>query len=65
MKPISRRGMLQWSLIAAAGLPLHSHAFAGETSPTADIDGQKIKDTTFPVHCKMRAQRWRIFSLAR
>ncbi|HEY5256285.1 MAG TPA: prenyltransferase/squalene oxidase repeat-containing protein [Acidobacteriaceae bacterium] len=47
MKPISRRGMLQWSLIAAAGLPLHSHAFAGETSPTADIDGQKIKDTTF------------------
>ena len=47
MKRISRRGMLQWSLVAAAGLPLHASAFAGETSPAADIDGQKIKDTTF------------------
>jgi geranylgeranyl transferase type-2 subunit beta len=52
MKPISRRDLLQWSLIAAAGVPLQASAFgatafAGELPTTSDVDGQKIKDITF------------------
>jgi Prenyltransferase and squalene oxidase repeat len=52
MKPISRRALLQWSAIAAASVPFQTSAFAAsafadELPTTSDIDGQKIKDTTF------------------
>jgi hypothetical protein len=52
MKPISRRNLLQWSLIGAAVVPLHASAFdttafAGEPPTDSAVDGQKIKHTTF------------------
>jgi hypothetical protein len=52
MKRISRRTLLQWSMMATAGVPFQTSAFgmtafAGEPATTANIDGQKIKDTTF------------------
>jgi hypothetical protein len=44
--------MLQWALIAAAGVPLEASAFGGtvfvgQLPTTSSTDGQKIKDTTF------------------
>ena len=47
MKPISRRNLLQWSMMAAAGASLQANMLAGESPATADFDGQKIKDLTF------------------
>src|SRR6185437_5652097 len=47
MKRVSRREILQWSLIAAASQSLHASAFAGIPSTTAGINGQRIKDTIF------------------
>ncbi|MHB1937770.1 MAG: prenyltransferase/squalene oxidase repeat-containing protein [Acidobacteriaceae bacterium] len=47
MKSISRRDMLQWALVAAAGVPLEASVFGGEPPATASLDGQKIKDATF------------------
>jgi len=47
MKPISRRTLLQWSMMAAAGASLQANMLAGESPATAEIDGRKIKDTTF------------------
>ncbi len=44
MKRISRRVLLQWSVMAAAGLRLQETAFA--SSPSG-IDGKKIKQKTF------------------
>jgi hypothetical protein len=57
MNSISRRDLLQWTLLAAAGVRIEASsfgatAFAGELSASAapdgqKIDDQKIKDTTF------------------
>ena len=52
MNAISRRDLLQWALLAAAGAQIETSAFgatgfAGELSKTSTFDGQKIKDTTF------------------
>ena len=47
MKSISRRNLLQWSLVAAAGLPIACNRVGRRASETADIDGRKIKDATF------------------
>jgi prenyltransferase beta subunit len=52
MKPISRRDLLQMSLIASAGLTLQRSLFAAtgfarDLPAASDIDGKKIKETTF------------------
>ena len=52
MKTISRRDMLQWALVAAAGVPLEASAFdvtpfVGELATSSALDGRKIKNTTF------------------
>lgn len=56
MHAISRRDLLQWTLLAAAGVPIEASgfgatAFAGR--PSSALDGQQIKDTAFAfiAHC--------------
>jgi prenyltransferase beta subunit len=50
---ISRRDVLQWALLAAAGTQVRTASalglagIGGETSPSTALDGQQIKDTTF------------------
>jgi prenyltransferase beta subunit len=50
---ISRRDVLQWALLAAAGTQittasaLGAPGIGGETSPSSALDGQQIKDATF------------------
>jgi len=49
---ISRREILQWALLAAAGTRMRPSAFGAtgfvsELSTASALDGQKIKDTTF------------------
>jgi geranylgeranyl transferase type-2 subunit beta len=56
MKRISRREILQWSLIAAASQSLHASAFAGGPSKNPGIDGQRIKDKTFQFISKCARQ---------
>ncbi len=47
MRRISRRNLLQWSMMAAVGASLQAKRFAAQPPANAPIDGQTIKDTTF------------------
>jgi prenyltransferase beta subunit len=56
MNAISRRDLLQWALLAAAGVPIEAQfeasgfgatAFAGKPSTSSALDGRQIKDTAF------------------
>ena len=47
MMRISRRDLLQWSMMAAAGVSLEANMRAGHLPRPSDIDGQKVKARTF------------------
>lgn len=46
MRRISRRNLLQWSMMAAIGASLQAKRLAAQPPANAPIDGQAIKDTT-------------------